>query len=196
MEDTDEQERMKQWVRETEARRRPRPREHQLSQEDINKKTDSLHFQECLDAGKQSERYVAEKLLDNKFTVRDISMERSKMRGLELFSPFDLLVSSEFYLFAVDVKCRKYNVPIGIPILKLDDYESYSNHDVVNKIIVFHFPIRRGHQDCFFMQIKDIRTMCHIVGPFYHIELYQLIALTTKGIINKLEPRYPTSTRL
>ena len=189
MEDKSEEQKLKEaWIRDAENRHKRRLKDHQMSREDMERRNASQGFQDKLELGKLSERYVAEKMINIKFDVRDISTETYEAKGLELHSPFDLLVSSQLFLFAVDVKRRNYRVPIGIPILKMKDYESYNKYDVINKLLVFHFPIRERHQDLFYMHIKDIKEMCHMVGPFYHIEIHQLTSLTQKSLLNTLEP--------
>jgi len=185
-EEDESRQRMEQWVKETESRRRRRPREHRMSREEMK---ETAGFQRRLTAGKSSEKYVAEKFLIMHFdTVQDISMEEfSDWRG-RFYSPFDLLVTNCCFRFLVDVKRRSYRVPIGIPVKKLDDYESlYSEYSTRNKLIVFHFPMTT-HQDLFYITIKDIREVCHIVGPFYHIEMHQLTSLVGKALVNTLEP--------
>jgi len=188
-EDKEKKQRIAQWAKEAEERHKRRPKDHNMSREEIEERNKSPHFQKALKMGKSSEKYVAERLINIKFDVQDISEEKFEGRGNGLFhSPFDLLVTSQFYRFVVDVKRRNYRVPIGIPVKKLDDYESYSKYNAKDRMLIFHFPIRRGHEDCLFIYIKDIRERCHIVGPFYHIELHMLTTLTQKALLNTLEP--------
>lgn len=191
MADEDERQKMEQWVKEIGERRtrKPTPRDHQESKEWLEKRNSSPYFQKNLEIGKSSELYVAEKLVNLKLTVLDISEERFQFKDGEFYSPFDLLVSSQFFLFVVDVKRRSYKVPVGMPILKLNDYEAYDKYDTEDKLIIYHFPIRRGHNDCLFIAVKDIRDRCYTVGPFYHIEMHQLTPLTSKALINSLKTR-------
>lgn len=140
-------------------------------------------FQEQLNLAKESKTYVAQVLSGIGFTVKDISKEKD--------SPFDFLVSSPDFIsppltLLVDVIRRNYNVPIGVPVSRVKLYDSYSKYDTEDKLIVFHFH-RRNRQECMCVSIKYIKEVCFIVGPFYHIEQYQLAS--TAVLRKKLESR-------